>query len=114
MNAQQVVDRVIHPALQRAETFLDIPYTEQAQRLVTGTGWHESGGFEYIYQFPNGPAIGLFQAEPDTIRDYFSWADHRGLVSHLLDACAMDETPEDDDFEETFSGPLIVTGKRSL
>ncbi len=38
-----------------------IPYSEDAENLVLGTGAHESAGFEYTVQVGGGPALGKCQ-----------------------------------------------------
>ena len=39
-----------------------------AEKLLLGTALHESGGLRYIQQL-NGPAVGIYQMEPDTYYD---------------------------------------------
>lgn len=46
-----------------------IPYSEDAENLVLGTGAHESAGFEYTTQIGGGPALGKWQMEPFTFED---------------------------------------------
>lgn len=44
-------------------------YSGAAENLLMGTAAQESGLGEYIRQLGNGPALGIFQMEPDTFKD---------------------------------------------
>lgn len=46
-------------------------YSLAAENLLFGTAAHESGGFRYLYQV-GGPALGVFQMEPNTLDDLYA------------------------------------------
>lgn len=64
MKAIQLKDLVIHPALEKVEL-----YSPEAVALVLGTACVESQCGEFLRQYPNGPALGIFQIEPATYED---------------------------------------------
>ena len=45
-------------------------YSAEAVKLLLGTALHESGVLRYHHQ-DGGPAMGLYQMEPDTLNDLF-------------------------------------------
>lgn len=47
----------------------EIKYSIQAENLILGTGAHESMGWTKRKQMGGGPALGLFQMEPNTFND---------------------------------------------
>jgi len=58
-------DKVIRP------TLLDLGlHSAAAVNLLLGTALHESGVFRYYHQ-DGGPAMGLYQHEPNTFKDLF-------------------------------------------
>lgn len=61
---QQFRDYVVRPVLEELGL-----YSAAAERLVIGTAAHESGGFRFLHQMGNGPAVSFFQIEPVTYRD---------------------------------------------
>jgi hypothetical protein len=65
LNPRQLRDFVVRPAL----AALGLPGGEPAERLVMGTGAQESAGFQYIHQLGKGPALSLWQIEPETAKD---------------------------------------------
>jgi hypothetical protein len=77
LDARQLLMHVIRPALRQLGT----PYaTPAAEQLVLGTAATESS-LRWIYQRPDGPAVGLWQMEPSTfrwLRDGFLDGDSRG------------------------------------
>lgn len=62
-----VRDCVVRPTL----AFLGLPGGEVAERLIMGTAAKESG-FRYLRQIGGGPALGLWQMEPNTAEDLWS------------------------------------------
>ncbi len=54
--------------IKRVLIALDL-HSESAENLLMGTAAQESGLGEYIRQIGNGPALGIFQMEPNTFRD---------------------------------------------
>ena len=54
--------------IKRVLVALDL-HSESAENLLMGTAAQESGLGEYIRQIGNGPALGIFQMEPNTFRD---------------------------------------------
>jgi hypothetical protein len=65
MNAQQLHDYIIKPTL---EYIGGSYYSKEAAFLLLGTAAIESNCGEYIKQI-NGPALGIWQMEPDTLHD---------------------------------------------
>jgi len=58
-------------------------YSEAAENLLIGTAMHESK-LEYLHQI-NGPAIGLWQMEPDTHNDLWeNYIKYRDNLKSLL------------------------------
>lgn len=64
MNAAQLRDLVIKPALEKIDL-----YSPEAVALVLGTACVESQCGEYLQQVPAGPALGIFQIEMATYED---------------------------------------------
>jgi len=63
----------------------EIPYTQEAFELVSGTMAHESVGFKYRKQLGGGPALGLCQMEPFTFNDCVeSYLVYRPDLYHLI------------------------------
>ena len=70
----------MRPALQRIGA-----WSPAAEELVLGTGLQESG-FRYLQQI-SGPAVGLFQMEPATVRDlwdYMTARDRTTVIKELV------------------------------
>ena len=103
-NPDQFRELVIRPTLKYLEP--EIPYSEEAEDLLFMTAAHESRLGSYLKQI-NGPALGVYQMEPDThediwvnfleYRDELAWAvdfydikgDEEPLVFDLRYATAM-------------------------
>ncbi|WP_059026747.1 hypothetical protein [Gabonibacter massiliensis] len=54
--------------IKRVLVDLDL-HSESAENLLMGTAAQESGLGEYIRQLGSGPALGIFQMEPNTFKD---------------------------------------------
>ena len=67
LDARQFRDYVVRPALLRL-----VAWSVAAEQLVLGTAAQESR-LTYLHQLGGGPALGLFQMEPATVRDHFGW-----------------------------------------
>ena len=65
----------------------NLPSSEAAIRLLSMVAAHESGGFKYVKQI-RGPAVSLFQIDPDTLKDLVS---HVETKKYTLPKC----TPSD-------------------
>jgi len=63
VDADQIRQHVVVPVLRELGL-----WSEAAERLVLGTGAHESGGFRWLAQV-RGPALSWFQIEPATYYD---------------------------------------------
>ena len=63
LDPKHFVLHVIRPALTRIQR-----WSPEAEVLVLGTALHESE-LRWLFQRPNGPAMGLFQMEPSTHSD---------------------------------------------
>jgi len=78
INVDHLVKYVIRPTLE----YLDM-YSEAAENLLIGTAAHESR-LEYLHQV-HGPAIGLWQMEPDTYNDiYTNYLDYRSELKAIV------------------------------
>ena len=91
LDAKQLRELVIRPALMEIEL-----WSEAAEELVLGTAIVESR-LIYIKQIGGGPALGLWQIEPDTHRDvYDNFLEYReGLYDQVLGLSAPGQTFEE-------------------
>ena len=76
MDVNQVLTFVIRPTLRHLDP--EIPLSRAAERLVLGTGYHESANFRYLDQMSQdperpGPAYGFWQMEAATLADHWAW-----------------------------------------
>lgn len=82
---------VVRPAL----VAMGWPYhTVAAEQLLVGTAAQESGGFLYLRQNSAGPALGVFQMEPDTFYDL--WSRRPAFLKEVLADCAGEFSPAPD------------------
>ncbi len=65
LNPAQVRDLIVRPSLRK----LGLPGGEPVEKLIMGTGAHESDGFRELKQVGGGPALSLWQIEPATALD---------------------------------------------
>lgn len=78
INVEQFVQYVIRPTLIEMGK-----YSESAENLLIGTAVQESK-LEYLHQI-NGPAISIYQIEPNTYNDMWAnYINHRSELSTLL------------------------------
>lgn len=83
LDARQLRDYIVRPVL----TYLNLPSSAPrgvAERLILGTGAHESSGFRYLHQLGSGPARGLFQMEPATFNDLWERFPPEGPIGMKL------------------------------
>lgn len=66
-------------------------WSPEAEELLMGTAAVESG-FRYLHQV-RGPAIGIFQMEPQTIRDLLGWVEKRPQIADLVRAYQINPLP---------------------
>lgn len=66
INPKQLKELVIRPTLQYLHP--QIPHSGEAEDLLLMTAAHESNLGQYLKQV-NGPALGIYQMEPETLRD---------------------------------------------
>ena len=79
IDPKQLRDLVIKPALIEIEL-----YSEAAEQLVLGTAIVESK-LSYIKQLGTGPALGLWQIEPDTHTDvYDNFLEYRDELQEII------------------------------
>ncbi len=88
MDPDQLRELVVRPTLEHFDL-----WSEAAENLVVGTAAQESN-FRYLRQLPNGPALGLWQCEPETfasmLRNYFHFrAELREKVCAWCDVSAL-------------------------
>ena len=91
LDAKQLRELVIQPALMEIEL-----WSPAAEELVLGTAIVESR-LSFIKQIGSGPALGLWQIEPDTHRDvYDNFLEYReGLYDQVLSLSAPGQTFEE-------------------
>lgn len=82
MNFNQLQELVVKPTLRYLSP--EIPYSEEAVDLLMMTACHESNCGEYLKQI-NGPALGIYQMEPDTHDDiYGNYIGYRDELQALV------------------------------
>lgn len=91
----------------------EIPHTRASEKLVLGIALHESAGLVYIDQKESradhpGPALGLYQIEPETHRDlWFSWLPHRPGIEYKLRSL---RAPWPTSLQQLRTNPVYGTG----
>lgn len=86
-----LLTHVVRPAL----ALMGEPYDSvAAEQLLIGTAAQESGGFLYLRQTGAGPALGIFQIEPETYHDL--WDRCPTKLRPVLVACAGSFSPPPD------------------
>lgn len=85
INPAQLKAYVILPVLEHLNP--EIPVTRAAVDLMLGTAAQESRCGTFLHQLGNGPAVGVWQMEPNTAKDHLVWleARSRGLLAKVLD-----------------------------
>lgn len=79
INVQQLRELIIKPTLQDLQM-----YSEDAEELMVFTCAVESGGGTYLKQI-NGPALGIYQMEPETYYDIrLHYLPHKQQLSVIL------------------------------
>lgn len=79
MDAKQLRIEIVRPALQSIDM-----HSEAAENLVMGTAAQESR-LKYVRQLGGGPALSLFQMEPETYNDLWAnYLDYRADVSAAI------------------------------
>ena len=91
LDAKQLRELVIRPALMEIEL-----WSEAAEELVLGTAIVESR-LSFIKQLGSGPALGLWQIEPDAHRDvYRNFLEYReGVYDQVMSLSAPGQTFEE-------------------
>lgn len=69
MDRHHFRDLVIRPTLVRLGAKFA---SDAAVNLLIGTALHESGGLRWLKQLSAGPALGVYQIEPATLRDVYA------------------------------------------
>lgn len=86
MNIRHFRDEIILPTLNYVGANLPGFASQSAVELLLGTAAQESN-FEHLVQMGDGPAVSLYQIEPNTFLDlnanYLSAASRRGLADRL-------------------------------
>lgn len=95
-DAAQFRDTLIIPMLEKMEAWgFAGANNPSAVNLLIGTAFHESLGGKYLHQV-GGPALGMFQIEPDTHddiwRNYLKYNEKRS--AHILDMLAPMNRPD--------------------
>lgn len=88
MNVKQLSEHIVKPVLMALGMF-----SGEAFLLLLGTAAQESGGFNFIRQLGNGPALGLWQMEPathdDIVENYLRYRPE--LESKVLELAGVTE-----------------------
>ena len=80
INTRQLNEYIVTPTLQELTL-----YSDSARNLILGTCAQESAMGTYIHQI-NGPALGIYQCEPDTFKDiWINFLSHRGNIIRKLE-----------------------------
>jgi hypothetical protein len=95
MNAKQLRELIVRPTLRYLDP--EIPYSETAVELLMMTAAHESNLGEYIAQI-NGPALGIYQMEPDTEIDiHYNFLKYRRDLENALHHLTVPALIKDED-----------------
>lgn len=94
IDKEQFKSEIITPVLQR----LHLPSRDVAGDLLVGIACVESGLGTYLRQMGGGPALGIYQMEPDTLRDlYRNFLQYKPEIREKLDFFVSKfMTPEQD------------------
>ena len=111
MNPQQLHDFIIKPTLQYMSGSY---YSKESAFLLLATAAIESNCGEYIKQI-NGPALGIWQMEPDTDNDI--WAncdalDNDVFISFIGDLCLSKDSRNG--FDALFESPKYACAMARL
>ncbi len=93
INLEHIKDLVIKPALESIDL-----YSIPAERLILFTGYVESR-YQYLKQFPKGPAKGFWQMEPETYYDLIKWLNYdtnKNLKEKILKSLNIHDFLDDD------------------
>ena len=83
-NPEQFRELVVRPTLEYLDP--EIPYSREAEDLLLMTAAHESRLGTYLKQI-NGPALGVYQMEPDTLVDIWdNFLDYKQELSGSVEA----------------------------
>lgn len=101
MDAQQLLDNIIKPTLEYMGGNYD---SKNARMLLLSTAAIESECGYYINQI-GGPAMGIWQMEPDTLHDIYDNCDaiatNRTEMYKILDSLDLFEATKDDDLAQS-------------
>lgn len=90
MDANQLCELVIAPTLDVIELNSDV-----AVNLLVGTVFQESAGGEYLKQLGGGPALGIYQIEPNTHTDVWeNYLDYRASLTSKVEKLLSPEDKE--------------------
>lgn len=92
MKAHQIFrEKIIDPVIKEMGL-----YSLEASDLLLGTALHESGKLKYVHQ-NGGPAMGMYQMEPNTLYDLFDnyLAFHKNKRDRLLEYREIKLSPSD-------------------
>lgn len=82
INTEQFRELVVRPTLEYLDP--EIKYSQESEDLLIMTAAHESNMGEYLKQI-NGPALGVYQMEPDTLDDiWFRFLCFRPLLTDII------------------------------
>jgi hypothetical protein len=101
MNAKHFRQLVVRPVLKsiQEQTFDRVPLSGEAEDVLVMIPAHESNLGEFLAQLGGGPALGVFQIEPETanwlIRDYLARPKNRTLRDAVLSFYAAGLTLEE-------------------
>lgn len=107
INPKQFIKYVLRPTLKPHDW-----WSPSAERLLMGTMAQESHCGQYLHQI-GGPALGVFQMEPATLRDLWSnWLKFRGDKSQVLSRKSMTGIKHDEPLNLIYSLPYATLATR--
>ncbi len=91
MKKELLVKYTIRPALE----YMCL-YSEAAENLLLGTAAQESNMGDHVRQLKGGPAIGIYQIEPNTYKDViYNYAIYRDPILKKIQAMQVGQTLND-------------------
>lgn len=98
----------VRGAIERAMQRFELPDSETAVRLLLMIAAHESGGFLYCKQ-NKGPALGLFQMEPNTYEFCISYLKRTGRFPKLTRTFRAERMLVDTEFAAAFARVYLAS-----
>lgn len=78
INHEHFRARVVRPVLERMALVRPAMSSRAAEDLLVGTAAQESHIGQWLHQVGGGPAVGVYQMEPNTFLDLMAWLQRPG------------------------------------